>query len=384
MNNFLVIQFIYRHAICRGKINHQQLCMAQRLMSSKDSSLSSSSSSDSSDSDSDQSKIKKIKKVKKLEIVERSETEKKETVDLLNSLLTNMTSVKIEDKTIRAVPKKQPKPKPPKEPELEEKIINAAKDVAAVLGGDPEKTEAELLNKVFSAGKPTVALENKEDSKPVQPSKLTLEELFSKMQVERKPNILREMMPLSRSEKIQELIKKSRSPNSFINQPLSSEKTQVNLFSGKRLNIFDPVKAPEDSQKLSTWSLLEKKEIKTMMINPPENIFEEMIQWTDKGLLWQFPINNEFGLEEEEKVHFSEHIFLERYLQGWCPKTGPVRHFMDLVCIGLSKNPYMTVNEKEEHIMWLKEWFADKQDLLKETGAIDKDIVPNTSKQVPA
>lgn len=31
------------------------------------------------------------------------------------------------------------------------------------------------------------------------------------------------------------------------------------------------------------------------MINPPENIFEEMIQWTDKGMLWQFPINNEFG-----------------------------------------------------------------------------------------
>lgn len=43
----------------------------------------------------------------------------------------------------------------------------------------------------------------------------------------------------------------------------------------------------------------------------------------------------------------------------------------------------MTVNEKEEHIMWLKEWFADKQDLLKEIGAIDQDIVPNTSKQIP-
>ncbi|KAG8036411.1 hypothetical protein G9C98_003733 [Cotesia typhae] len=336
MNNLLVIQFIYRHAICRSKINHQQLCMAQRLMSSKDS-LSSSSSSDSSDSDSNQNETKKIKKVKKLEIVERSETEKKETVDLLNSLLTNMNSVKIEDKTIRAVPKKERKPKPPKEPELEEKIIIAAKDVAAVLGGDPEKTEAELLNKVFSAGKPTRALENKEDSIPVKPSKLTLE----------------------------------------------SEKTQVNLFHGKRLNIFDPVKAPEDSPMLSTWSSLEKKEIKTMMINTPENIFEEMIQWTDKGMLWQFPINNEFGLEEEEKVHFSEHVFLERYLQGWCPKTGPIRHFMDLVCIGLSKNPYMTVNEKEEHIMWLKEWFADKQDLLKEIGAIDQDIIPNTSKQIP-
>ncbi|XP_074103930.1 mitochondrial ribosomal protein S31 [Cotesia typhae] len=382
MNNLLVIQFIYRHAICRSKINHQQLCMAQRLMSSKDS-LSSSSSSDSSDSDSNQNETKKIKKVKKLEIVERSETEKKETVDLLNSLLTNMNSVKIEDKTIRAVPKKERKPKPPKEPELEEKIIIAAKDVAAVLGGDPEKTEAELLNKVFSAGKPTRALENKEDSIPVKPSKLTLEELFSKMQVERKPKILREMIPLSRSQKIQELIRNSRSPNHPTNQTLRSEKTQVNLFHGKRLNIFDPVKAPEDSPMLSTWSSLEKKEIKTMMINTPENIFEEMIQWTDKGMLWQFPINNEFGLEEEEKVHFSEHVFLERYLQGWCPKTGPIRHFMDLVCIGLSKNPYMTVNEKEEHIMWLKEWFADKQDLLKEIGAIDQDIIPNTSKQIP-
>lgn len=74
-------------------------------------------------------------------------------------------------------------------------------------------------------------------------------------------------------------------------------------------------------------------------------------------------------LEEEKKVHFSEHIFLDAHLEGWCPKKGPVRHFMELVCVGLSKNAFYTVNEKKEHIMWYKEYFESKKDLLTEVGA---------------
>lgn len=87
-------------------------------------------------------------------------------------------------------------------------------------------------------------------------------------------------------------------------------------------------------------------------------------------------------MEEEESVHFSEHVFLERYLQGWCPKKGPIRHFMDLVCIGLSKNPYMTVQEKKNHIFWYKAYFGESQELLKELGAIDKEIIPDKTKQI--
>lgn len=75
------------------------------------------------------------------------------------------------------------------------------------------------------------------------------------------------------------------------------------------------------------------------------------------------------GLESEKEVHFSEHVFLDSHLEGWCPKKGPIRHFMELVCIGLSKNSFYTIHEKKEHIMWYKEYFESKKDLLTEVGA---------------
>lgn len=73
-------------------------------------------------------------------------------------------------------------------------------------------------------------------------------------------------------------------------------------------------------------------------------------------------------MEEEKDVHFSEHIFLDTHLEGWCPTKGPIRHFMELVCVGLSKNAFYTVREKIDHIMWYKEYFESKQDMLKEIG----------------
>lgn len=77
------------------------------------------------------------------------------------------------------------------------------------------------------------------------------------------------------------------------------------------------------------------------------------------------------GLEEEESVHFSEHIFLENHLEDWCPKKGPIRHYMELVCVGLAKNPFYTVQEKRDHIVWYKEYFESKKSILVEVGAWD-------------
>ncbi|XP_011501024.1 PREDICTED: 28S ribosomal protein S31, mitochondrial [Ceratosolen solmsi marchali] len=114
------------------------------------------------------------------------------------------------------------------------------------------------------------------------------------------------------------------------------------------------------------WKVLQSRELKLLVINTPQNIFQEMIEWTEKGMIWKFPINNEQDMEEEEKIHFSEHIFLEHNLKHWCPEKGPLRHFMELVCIGLSKNPYMSVNEKIEHIAWYRNYFEDKREMLKD------------------
>lgn len=71
------------------------------------------------------------------------------------------------------------------------------------------------------------------------------------------------------------------------------------------------------------------------------------------------------GLDEEQKVEFHEHIFLEKYLEDF-PKHGPIRHFMELVICGLSKNPYLTVQQKKDHIDWFHDYFHKKEDLLRE------------------
>lgn len=72
------------------------------------------------------------------------------------------------------------------------------------------------------------------------------------------------------------------------------------------------------------------------------------------------------GLEEEAKVPFHEHIFLEKHLEEGFPREGPVRHFMELVVTGLSRNPYLTVQQKKEHISWFRDYFHQKEEVLKE------------------
>lgn len=39
------------------------------------------------------------------------------------------------------------------------------------------------------------------------------------------------------------------------------------------------------------------------------------------------------------------------------------RHFMELVCGGLSKNPYMSSVKKQETIVWFKNYFEREENL---------------------
>nr|CAG4635414.1 EOG090X04UC [Artemia franciscana] len=132
------------------------------------------------------------------------------------------------------------------------------------------------------------------------------------------------------------------------------------------------VKKPVSWTRMATWDAAKERALQMCVLSLPANGFEEMIQWTEQGKLWKFPIDNEYGLEEEHNVGFHEHIFLEPHLEPWCPKSGPVRHFMELVCVGLSKNPWLTIEEKKRHILWFKDYFTEKIDLLKETHAVDE------------
>ena len=71
------------------------------------------------------------------------------------------------------------------------------------------------------------------------------------------------------------------------------------------------------------------------------------------------------GMEEEAKVGFHQHVFLEDQIADF-PRRGPIRHFMELVLVGLSRNPYLTVQQKHEHIDWFRQYFKEKQDVLQD------------------
>uniref|UniRef100_A0A8P4K5R3 Small ribosomal subunit protein mS31 n=1 Tax=Dicentrarchus labrax TaxID=13489 RepID=A0A8P4K5R3_DICLA len=141
------------------------------------------------------------------------------------------------------------------------------------------------------------------------------------------------------------------------------------VLSEKRLNIFSPTtdeSGVETVAQPTLWDMHFAQQLSKSMNPMPCNGFDEMIQWTKEGKMWQYPINNEAGLEEEASVSFHEHIFLERHLEEGFPHQGPVRHFMMLVVAGLSKNPYLTVQQKREHISWFRDYFKQKEGVLKE------------------
>ncbi|KAM9846349.1 small ribosomal subunit protein mS31 isoform 1-T1 [Aulostomus maculatus] len=145
---------------------------------------------------------------------------------------------------------------------------------------------------------------------------------------------------------------------------------QGSIFKGKRLNIFSTVAAEDKDEaalvRPTLWDLEFAKELSAAVYQMPRNGFEEMIQWTKEGLMWQYPIDNEAGLEEEAAVPFHEHIFLEKHLEDGFPTQGPVRHFMELVVAGLSKNPNLTVQQKKEHISWFRDYFHQKESVLQQ------------------
>lgn len=68
-------------------------------------------------------------------------------------------------------------------------------------------------------------------------------------------------------------------------------------------------------------------------------------------------------MEVEKATPFYEHVFLDKHLNAF-PQSGPVRRFMELVIMGLGKNPHLSVAEKVEHINWYEDYFRKKQPLV--------------------
>ncbi|CAH1404122.1 unnamed protein product [Nezara viridula] len=298
---------------------------------------------------------------------EDESNKKSSAADKLHSLLQDIIKDEtlIKENIVKAtaepviVPVKKKRPEKPKN--LGEKIVDSAKEVAKGLEGKPEETEAQLLHRVLFKNKPLAESVTKAAAND------TLKELLSGMDVERTPTVQKKKAMdetgISRAEQIRMDLKKKP----FFRPsrgPIVGEK--INIFGEKPLGIFKADELKEIEEPLTTWEAMEKRELQLLVSHPPSNIYEQMIQWTEKGILWKFPINNEQGLEEEETSDFTEHIFLENHLEDWCPEKGPIRHFMELVCVGLSRNHWITAEEKKQHILWYRDYFSKKKALLQE------------------
>lgn len=141
------------------------------------------------------------------------------------------------------------------------------------------------------------------------------------------------------------------------------------------MGIFDPdLRNQETRVALQTWERCRKRELKILRTPPPRNFLEDMAIMTDQGVLWHFPIDNEQGVDPEDVEPFHHHVFLEPHLDPWCPKKGPLRHFMELVCVGLSKNSHISAQRKVDHIIWYKNYFMkpEHKEILQVSGAFDE------------
>lgn len=329
----------------------------------------------------------KKKPPKQEEQSQKADVKSNVALNRLNELLSMMTTeseVQLVRKVQLPKPQVQRKDKGKKKTEDEKKqdsdsdsdsddekpknLVKATRNVAKSLGGDAKKTEAELLAKLLGG----------DTNVEGEPSSTSLSDLITGMQVDKEGTKKTKGVQLTRSKVVRNAIERNGSKRQEYvgmsrerKRPLETVPpptgASVKLFQEESLNIFqDPAVLKESPDILKTWKQLQDRELRLAVTHPPSNYFQKMALWTEQGKLWKFPIDNEQGLDEEAKVSFTEHIFLEEHLEPWCPKRGPIRHFMELVCVGLSKNYFITAQEKKEHILWFRDYFEQKKDLLKQ------------------
>ncbi|GFW29992.1 28S ribosomal protein S31, mitochondrial [Trichonephila clavipes] len=231
--------------------------------------------------------------------------------------------------------------------EMGKNLMASVKDIASTVADGPPPVSSKLTQRLLR-----LSVEGKSSDTP----KTSIDKLVKGMKIEKTPEKER-----SKKYEPRDLQRRQR--------PIRPSQIPINLFDAPPLDIFKLSEEPSIETKKTVWQTLEAKNLKLLTQYAPANGFEEVILWTEQGKHWEFPINNQRELGEEENVGFHEHVFLEQHLHGF-PTKGPVRHFMELVVVGLSKNPYISVDRKVENINWFRDYFNEKEDILKASGVL--------------
>ncbi|XP_054718148.1 28S ribosomal protein S31, mitochondrial-like [Uloborus diversus] len=235
--------------------------------------------------------------------------------------------------------------------EMKENLMSSVHEVASTVAEPPVAPKSELTRRLLRLSL---------DSKITPEKKKSMLDLLDGLRTESKAMHDKERTIIDKNE--------MRKKRARFERQVPKE---IDLFGAPPLNIFPAEYESKQGTKSDFWRKLQERELKLLVQYAPTNAFEEMIMWTEQGKHWKFPIDNQTEMGAEENVGFNEHIFLEQNLQGF-PDQGPIRHFMELVCVGLSKNPYITIDRKIENINWFRNYFMEKEDILKQCGAIDQ------------
>ena len=206
---------------------------------------------------------------------------------------------------------KAPEDPPKKRNEfLSPELVAAASAVADSLPFDKQTTKSELLRQLQQHEEELRAQKDREKRR------ISFTHIISNMKIAKSPSGRASTRP-------QHQIQFDEDMDSSLKQEKPTDfRKRKYLFKGKRLSIFAD---------------------KAFADEPPEP-----------------------GLDDDGS-EFHEHIFLDKYLEDF-PKQGPIRLFMELVTCGLSKNPYLSVKQKVEHIEWFRNYFNEKRDILKENN----------------
>jgi len=287
--------------------------------------------------------------------------------------------------------------------DLDQEIVTATKGVARIAKTDNKKrkTESDLLKKLLSVSKESKDAQKDNEVAGESDSNISksMSSLFSDMKVDKRAKaedrpygfskakndellgmrgskVEKKELTMEQMAFLQKRAKMRRAESGKTEQLVS-----VDLFSGTPLGIFtEPIEESSDADLLKTWRACEQRELRILSTPPPRNALEEMVLQTKQGKLWHFPVDNEQGLDYSNDP-FYQHVFLEHHLEPWCPKMGPVRHFMEVVCLGLSKNPYVSSSKKLDTILWFKNYFErpENNEILVHSGFWEESNEEETS-----
>ncbi|XP_051062862.1 28S ribosomal protein S31, mitochondrial-like [Phodopus roborovskii] len=261
------------------------------------------------------------------------ETSKRNLLDILKNMKVELSTVNVQTTKPRGKRpstnlqgivrrhRRAPEDLPEKRNEfLSPELVAAASAVADSLPSEKQTTKSELLRQLQQHEEEMRAQKDREKHR------VSYRHIISDMKIARSTSRV--------STRPQHQVQLDEGMDSSLNLAKQTDfKQRKGLFKGERLGIFDVKafadEAPEVEAPPSLWEIEFAKQLATVNEQPLGNGFEEMIQWTKEGKLWEFPVNNEAGFDDDGS-EFHDHIFLDKYLEGF-PKKGPIRLFMELV-----------------------------------------------------